>query len=92
MSDSYFNEENDYTEENTCDNKVFCSTILPSFQFEPKQKKACGNESHETETKHIHASAANILHIRVENLDWSAREVSHYPAFMGIFRTISYTC
>ena len=31
----------------------------------------CGNESHEKEeTKHIHASAADLLHIRVGNLDW----------------------
>ena len=30
MSDLYFNEESDYSEENTCDNKVFHSTILQS--------------------------------------------------------------
>ena len=28
MSNLYFNEEKDYSEENTCENKVFCSTIL----------------------------------------------------------------
>ena len=28
MSHLYFNEESDYSEENTCDNEVFCTTIL----------------------------------------------------------------
>ena len=28
MSRLYFNEESDYSEENTCDNEVFCTTIL----------------------------------------------------------------
>ena len=37
MSHLYFNEENDFTEENTCDNKVFRSTIFQPFQFEPEQ-------------------------------------------------------
>ena len=32
-------------------------------------KKLCGNESHEKETKHIHASTADLLHIRTGNLD-----------------------
>ena len=52
----HFNEESDCSEENTCDNKVFCSTIFQPFQFEPEQEKTCGNESHERETKLIHAS------------------------------------
>ena len=30
----------------------------------------CGNESHEIETKHIHASAANLLHTRLRNPNW----------------------
>ena len=30
----------------------------------------CGNESHQNETKHSHTSAADLLHIRIENLDW----------------------
>ena len=65
MPDFYFNEESDYSEVNTCGNDVFCSTILQPFQFESEQKKKmCGNKSHEKKTKHIHASAANLLHIR----------------------------
>ena len=44
MSDLYFNEDSDYSEENTCDDKVFRSTIFQPFQFEPEQKKTCGNE------------------------------------------------
>ena len=47
MPDLYFNEESDYPEEHTRNNENFCSTILQSFQFEPEQKKASGNESHE---------------------------------------------
>ena len=39
MSDLYFNEESDYSEENTSDNEYFRSTILETFQFEPEQKK-----------------------------------------------------
>ena len=27
MSHLYFNEDSDYSEENTCENEVFCSTI-----------------------------------------------------------------
>ena len=32
-------------------------------------KFPCDNKSHEKENKHIHALAANLLHIRVGNLD-----------------------
>ena len=31
MSDLYFNEESDYSEENISNNKDFCSTILQPF-------------------------------------------------------------
>ena len=51
MSDLYFNEESDYSEENKSDNEPFRSTILLSFQSE--QKKACVNESHEKETTEV---------------------------------------
>ena len=70
MSDLYFNEESDYFGENTCDNKVFRSTILQTFQFELEQRKTCGNEGHGKETKHIHASTADLLHTKKGNLDW----------------------
>ena len=69
-----------------------CSTILKPFQFEPEHKKTCGNESHEIETKHNHASAADLLHIRIGSLDNSAREVSRHIAFTAICLTISHTC
>ena len=69
MSDLYFNEESDYSAVNTCDNKVFCSPILQPFQFDPEQKQTCGNDSHEKEIKHIHGPAADLLHIRIGNLD-----------------------
>ena len=47
MSDLYFNEESDCSEENISDNEDFRSIIFQPFQFEPEQKKACGNETHE---------------------------------------------
>ena len=50
MSDLYFNEESDCSEEYTSDNENFHSTILQPFQFEPTKKQKCGNESHEKET------------------------------------------
>ena len=64
MSQLYFNEESYYSEENTCDN--VCSIISVWAWTE----NTCGNESHEKETKPIHASAADLLHIRIGNLDW----------------------
>ena len=45
MSDLYYNEESYYSEENTCNSEGFPSTILQLLQFEPEQKKMCGNES-----------------------------------------------
>ena len=39
MSYLYFNEESDYSEENTSENEDLCSTILQSFQFVSRQKK-----------------------------------------------------
>ena len=33
-------------------------------------RKTRGNESHEKETKHFHASATNLLHISIGNLNW----------------------
>ena len=38
----YFNEESDYSEENTSGNEDFCSTILQSSQFDPEQTKKHG--------------------------------------------------
>ena len=40
MSNLYFNEEWDYSEENTSDNEDLRSTILQPFQFEPEQRKS----------------------------------------------------
>ena len=60
-----FYEESGYSEQITSDNEDFRSTIFQPFPFEHEQKKMCGNESHEKETKHIYASAADLLHIRI---------------------------
>ena len=35
-------------------NENFRSTILQSFRCEPEQKKTCGEEGQEEETKHFH--------------------------------------
>ena len=37
------------------------------------EKKKCGNGSHEKETKHIYVSTADLLQIRIGNLDWCKR-------------------
>ena len=37
MSQLFFNEEGDSSEENTVDSEVFHFTILQPFQFEPEQ-------------------------------------------------------
>ena len=50
ISDLYFNEERDYSEEETCGNKVFRSTILQQFQFKPEKVFTFGKESDENET------------------------------------------
>ena len=63
MSDIYFNGEIDYSEENTSDNEDFRSTIFQRLQFEPEQKKMWCKESHEKETKDIHVSDVDLLHI-----------------------------
>ena len=56
-------EESDYSEENTCDN------VFSTIPVWASTENTCGNESHEKVTKHIHASAADLLHIRIGNLD-----------------------
>ena len=48
MPDLYFNGK--AKEGTTSENEDFCLAILQPFQFEPEQKKTCGNESHEKET------------------------------------------
>ena len=52
------------------DNEDLHSTILQTIQFDHERKESCGNESHEKETNHIHASATDLLHIRIVNFDW----------------------
>ena len=80
----YFNEESHYSEKNKCDNKVFRFTILQPFQFESEQKKKCGNEGHQKETKHIHASAADLL-----NPQGGCIEIDAYRLSSGQFLQFS---
>ena len=38
----------------------------------------------EKKTKPIHASAADVLHVRIGSLDWSTREASHHlPGYLS---------
>ena len=50
--------------------KTFAPPFFQPLKFVPEQKKTCGNESHEKETKRIYASASDLLHIRIGNLSW----------------------
>ena len=43
--------------------QVKMKTFAPPFFNHFGEKKTCGNENHEKETKHIHASAANLLQL-----------------------------
>ena len=77
----YFNEESDYSEENTSDNAF--STISVWAWTE----NMCGNESHEKETKHMNTSVANLSDIRIGNLDWC--KCRHFKNEAG---AIDYLC
>ena len=67
MSDLYFNEESDDSEENTYTIiKSFAPPFFNHFSLSLNRKKMCGEESHEKQTKHIHASAADLIHISIE--------------------------
>ena len=50
--------------------KTFAPPFINHFSFRLNRKKTCGNESHEKKTEHLDASAVNLLHIRIGNLDW----------------------
>ena len=45
----------------------FCTTIFQLFQFNPEQKKTCGNESHEL---NMFTLQLTIYYILIGNLDW----------------------
>ena len=49
--------------------KTFAPPFFNHSSLSLNRKKACGNKSHEKETKHIDALAAYLLHIRRANLD-----------------------
>ena len=63
MSDLYFNEESDYSKENTSTNEDFCSTNLKPLQFGSEQKKTCGNESYEKKKLNIFTLQLPIYYI-----------------------------
>ena len=48
--------------------KTFAPQFFSRLCMSLNRKKASGNERHDKETQHIHASAADLLHIRIGNL------------------------
>ena len=50
--------------------KAFAPPFFSHFSLSLNRKRTCCNENHEKDTKHIHVSAADLLHIRIGNLDW----------------------
>ena len=67
-------------------------TFFNYFSLSLNRKKRMVMRAMKKKTKHIHASAADLLHIRIGNLDCSAMEASLEPSFMAICPTISHTC
>ena len=55
------------------DGSACMKTVAPPFSnhfgLNLNREKTCGNENDKKETKHIHTSAADLLHIRIGNLD-----------------------
>ena len=49
--------------------KTFVPPFFNHFSLSVNREKTCGNESHEKKTKHIYASAADLLHIRMGNIN-----------------------
>ena len=50
--------------------KTFTPPSFNYFSLRLRRKKTCVKENHEKETKHISASAADLLHIKIGNLNW----------------------
>ena len=48
--------------------KTFALPFISHFNLSLNRKKHC-NQRHEKEIKHIHASAADLLHIKIGNLN-----------------------
>ena len=75
MSYLYFNEESDYSEENKCYTEVFWPAIFQPFQFEPKQEVRVVMWAMRKKINIFPlASAADLLHVRIGNLNrWKTR-------------------
>ena len=70
MSDLYFNEKKVITlRKIQVTMKTFAPPFFKHFRMSLNRKIYGSDECHDKETKHIQASAADILHIRIENLD-----------------------
>ena len=56
--------------------KNFTSPFFNHLSLSLNRKK-CGNESHEKETRYIYSSAASLFYIRIGNLNWcKVREIN----------------
>ena len=70
MSYLYFNEKSDYSEENKCYIEVFWPTIFQPFQFEPEQEVRVVMWAMRKKIIIFPlASAADLLHVRIGNLN-----------------------
>ena len=83
MHNLYFNLERVNSEENASDIEGFPSTILHPFQFEPEQKKTCGNESYEKEAKPNQASAADSVRSSRQEVFCKIGVLRNFPKFTG---------
>ena len=93
MLDLYLIEESHYFEENTSDNEVFASPFFNHFSLSLNiKKRVVMRAMRKNVMRAIHASAADLLQIRIRSLDQSEREAPHHAAFMDICPTISHMC
>ena len=71
MSDLYFNEESDYSEHSHIHMtmKSFARPFFNHFSMRLSRKKHVVMRVMKKKNKNIHSSAADLLHIRLGNLD-----------------------
>ena len=63
--------------------KPFAAPFFKHFRLSLNRKKTCGNEIRDIETKHIQASAADLLVIRIGILNWCKRSEKNRLPFFG---------
>ena len=63
--------------------KPFAAPFFKHFHLSLNRKNACGNEIRDIETKHIQASAADLLVIRIGILNWCKKSEKNRLPFLG---------